>query len=67
MGIFAYQDNHNVALGNGISCLTLPSFVWICLVERKITNTMLGQFHGLFVKVILEIEVFVELKAHKYV
>ena len=67
MGIRAYQDNHGVALGDGISCLFLPSVIWICLVERKIANTMLSKFLVLFVKVILEIEVFVELKAHKYV
>ena len=66
MGILAYQDNHDVTLGDGLSCLILPGFVWICFVERKIANAMLSKFLGLFVKIILEVQVFVELKANKY-
>ena len=67
MSVFSYKDNHDITLGNGIPCLTLPSFVRISLVERAVANPMLGQFFGLFVKVILEILVFVKLKTDEYV
>ena len=67
MGIFAYKDNHDITLAKGIPCPTLPSFVWICLIERTVANPMLGLVFGLFVKVILEILVFIKLKTHEYV
>ena len=67
VGILSYQDNHDVTLGNGISCLFLPSFVGICLVERIIPNPMLSEVSSLLVEAILEILVFVKLKTHKNV
>ena len=60
------EDDHRVAFADRGSRLTLPLLGWVCFVERTVFDPVWSMDPGLFIEVVFEVAVSVELEADEY-
>ena len=53
MSILSNKDKHDVTLSDGLPRSILPILVWVFLIERGVSDAVLGLVPSLFVEAVL--------------